>query len=498
MPITQVVCEPPYAQWPPLPQGGLGRDELTAIVNDNARQLGTGNLVAGRALIATGHQAWLWHPGVLAKDIAASQAAAAHHAGAYHLVVDHDPVEPLRLALPVNESGRLTVMTVNLGPHDPEVPPACQPAVKPAVIRNRLQQTADHTGSEVAAGLSRLTEAFSTTGRYETLGQQMGMAINQLRRRHCGEVPVLFSSQLMSMPAFQRVIRRMMARPRDLVSAYNRAVRKFPDAGVPLLAMELDRVELPLWLLAWGRPRQRVFADLAGDPVLLTLEDGTPIDHEAILSARLASAEPSFSPKALLMTALLRSSGCDYFIHGKGGALYERINDHWWPRVFTEPLAPYAVVSADVTLPLDAPLADQQAWDRAVWRAHHLPHNVERERRLGPHEAQLARRKHKLVSTMKHDRNRSRRSEAFSELRRINQKLADSHPELISEAEKELEAADLGLANRQIATRRDWCFALYPPESLDALPGLITSGAQPAEDSSDTAMHEHNGAHPRG
>jgi hypothetical protein len=124
------------------------------------------------------------------------------------------------------------------------------------------------------------------------------------------------------------------------------------------------------------------------------------------------------------------------------------------------------VVSADVTLPLNAPLAEPAEMRRAQWHSHHLPHNLDRE--LGLTDAD-ARRKRELLAHMDDDRDPRRRAAAFAELHAINARLATAHADALRQAEERLHLTRVGVANRELVGKRDWSFALYPAERVATL-----------------------------
>ena len=75
---------------------------------------------------------------------------------------------------------------------------------------------------------------------------------------------------------------------------------------------------------------------------------------------------------------------------------------------------------------------------------------------------------------MDDDRDRVRRARAFEELHEINSGLAAGHPEVLTEARMRLEDAEIGLANRKVAQKRDWFFGLYPKGQIDELAQRIS------------------------
>ncbi len=87
-------------------------------------------------------------------------------------------------------------------------------------------------------------------------------------------------SALLQTPPGAALLDAMLQDARRCVRCYNQATLDQPQAGIPPLVIERERVELPVWALRWQGMRQRVFADLADSEPLLTYEDGTPLPSE--------------------------------------------------------------------------------------------------------------------------------------------------------------------------------------------------------------------------
>ncbi len=417
----------------------------------------------------TGHQPWLWHPGILAKYLAADALTSGNDAETVpgvHVVVDHDVQEALRLELPTQDGHALGIRRVTLAQTQAEVPPACQP---PVDVEQVLQALRDES-TETIVDVSRLSASFDREDvrHANNLGQQVAAVLRALLSPWLARpMRDVYSSQLSREAWFRAELRRLLHDAPAMALAYNRAVAEHSSAGVTPLRVEPDRVELPVWLLAWEQPRRRLFADVADSEPWLVTEDGTRIDPE---SAWLA-------PKALWMTALLRRrvDQCAGFIHGTGGGDYDRAMEAWWSAWKNETLAPQAVVTADVTLPVRAPVADRAQVERAVWVAHHLPHNLDRVPSIAAGHPDLVNEKRVLLERMDDDRNRVRRRTAFDRVHVINDALADAHHALIDRAGTELNTARTGLSNAAVAGKRDWCFALYPEAVLASLRDTIHS-----------------------
>lgn len=442
----KLTIQPPWRQWH-VPAAAsaddhASRQALAEVVNCNADRLGTGRLRGDRPILATGHQAFFWHPGILAKDIAVTVAAEAHDGDRLHVVVDQDVHDVSGLDVPHVVDERIVVERVRLGSQRVEVPTGSHPPV-----------TFDTSHPHLPAVL---TQAVAGLPACRSLAEQVTVALARLREPYAPAMPVVFASQLPQLPVFAACVERMLADASACVLAYNRAAAAHPKAGIAALQWTRERIELPLWQLQPDGPRRRVFADLADSTPLLVNDDDAPVNDRRTLA-----------PRALLLTAQMRSALCDLFVHGLGGGTYDHVMEQWWHDWHGGPLAPMAVATADVHLAFDAPVADRAALDRAVWYAHHLPHNVGRA--LGADADGARQRKDALLASMRATRDRRRRRAAFDELHRINDELAAAHPDLLAAADAQLARARIAIANAAAARRRDWSIALYPAEALAAL-----------------------------
>lgn len=448
--LPTVRAQPPIGQWSLGNDSTHGRAQLVERINRRARRLGTAPLTSpAPRLIATGHQAQLWHPGILAKDVAIDLAAERLSTQRLHLTVDQDTNDAWRLDVPYIDNDELHVRSVLLADQVQGVPTGFQPPADPRHLRERLASLDSPLTAVLSQALGDLPEC-------ESLAEQVAVILARLRRPYAGDIPLLMVSDLAGLAVYESVVSRMLDDAHCCATAYNRAVAEHPEAGMTPLVDNRELAELPLWAVAWGMQRRRVFVDLADAEPLFVYEDGEPIDTGTV----------KLLPRALLLTAVVRGYFCDLFIHGTGGLVYDRVTEAWWRNWAGEALAPMAGATADVYLDLGAPVADRAELDRAVWRRHHLPHNLDRELNL---DGEAVRRKRDLIAHMHDDRDRARRREAFKHIHRINRELAEQHADALAAAARDLHMAQIGVKNARIARRRDWCFALYPPDSLHGL-----------------------------
>lgn len=431
---------------------------------------------------ATGHQALMYHPGILAKDIAAAEAAKATGGRCFHLVVDHDVHDCLSLDVPVADGERLRVHTLNLGRQRLDVPVGAQPAVAVRDALAAIDRTVESFGRKLCVDLSPLRAAWAEAPEsHISLARQMAHVLATLKQPWTGQMSVVYATSLSQWPCFAELVDRMLHDPVNCARRYNDAAAAHPEAGLTPLSIETDRCELPLWAVQRGAMRQRIYAKTHAGPPHLTDERGqaVPTEPPSADEDAFAAGNVQLAPRAITMTALLRRHLCDLFIHGTGGGVYDRVADAWFEQWAGEPLEPFAVVSADLYLPFEQPVRQPSERSRWKWRLHHLRHNVDRELGLDEDEPLVA-EKRQLLATMNVDRDRHRRRAAFDRIHAINAELAQLHPGPIEQAERELHQCEVGIHNAAVARRRDWCFALYPPDSLNALHRAICERIAPS------------------
>lgn len=426
--------EPAPALWASL----LRQTELDAQSRATRSQLG---LPTDGPIVMTGHQAEIWHAGILAKYIAAHSLA--HTAGAHaaHLVVDTDETDPGAVRVPVADAdGRLASKTVRLLPQPPAGVPSCAlPASPPAPADTSAPL------QSIVRGVSSITEALRRHASGANLGAQTGLALGDLMRPWAPLPPPIFASALARTESFAALVRRMADDAPACIAAHNTAAALVPEARLAPLATG-PRPELPLWRLRPGRARVRVYAD------------------------DIANIPPSeLAPRALLLTGFLRLYACDLFIHGAGGAVYDRITERWLGEWLGLTLAPTTMATATLVLPLRAEAPTLDAIDRAAWTAHHARHDPSL---IGDDAA--AERKSSLVALIRTSREQG--ADPLPHYRELQSLLGETRAKHVGAlAELDSRAAALRAQREQasVASDRTWAFPLHEAAALDALAAHI-------------------------
>ncbi len=339
-------------------------------------------LPTDRPVILSGHQAALWHAGILAKHLAASHAARALAAAAAWVVVDQDPEDFTSVRLPVSHAtGEVTAGRWRLASEElaqllaADHAPASIPPFTPRQPPSPRELEGAPALPSVAAGLVAIAAALASSQAHSaSAAEQVASATESLIAPFAPTLPLLFASGLSRTDFFAWFVAQLALNPCRAAQTYNAAAARHPSARIAALAgpgaipgATSGRCELPLWRLDPSTGvRSRVWSDQLA----------------AIPTTQLA-------PRALALTAILRLAACDLFIHGTGGAGldgasgYDAITAEWlsaWlgPSGAPGPLAPTATVTATLTLPLAAePPPTPEAAAHAAWRAHHARHDPE-------------------------------------------------------------------------------------------------------------------------
>ncbi len=340
--MTSILLEPPPAAWPaprrpselPGEVASWRRETLAALEVD-----------ADRTIVATGHQAAIWHAGILAKDLAAMACsrhlqAAGATASPLHFLADHDANDAGLVRLPaLDGQGRLDVVAWRWCPAPHDRPTRDRPATPPTAPPD-IRAPIDGLNARIHA----IHEALAAQADQPTLALQAGLANASLARSLVGDLPRRSMSSLLELPVGNAIIERLRLDPAACIRAHDAAIEADRDRrarggrrprGMASLLARGTRPELPLW---------RVDAEGRRPATVDDLDDATP---------------GSLRPRALLATALARLGGCDLFIHGTGGAAYDLVMEDWIDRwlgpEIAGALAPATVASA--TCRLDLPVA---------------------------------------------------------------------------------------------------------------------------------------------
>ena len=447
----RLFIEPQCPQWSALLSrasqhdgGAIAGKTLAEWKAITRRELG---LAVDRPIIATGHQTLLWHPGILAKYLAVDAFARrfkvnGREPATANLIVDQHADGFGTFEIPVRRAdGSLDIKRVELTPSRPGVPMGMHepfdpgPAPKWDSIEPALPSVRD--------GVKAIYRAVSAHRDAPNAALQMAGALNDLMRLWVRPMPPACATEFIKTSFGRALLQKMVEDPQQCARLYNEAVRAVPEAGIGTLLIRDDYVELPLWLIREDGTRAHAY-----DGDVESMFDGNDI---------------KLMPRALFMTAMLRVVVCDLFVHGRGGANYDRAMEIWvrsWLGVEPHPIA---VVSADVRLPLREEEEHAPSVENAIREYRRLWHN--------PGVGDVKQEYIKMIAGA--PRRSAERKQLFLAM---HEKLEIARQGRTSDVERAagvIEIARRSACDRAIAGRRDWAFPLYPRENIDGLAGAL-------------------------
>ena len=461
-------------------------------------------------LFMTGHQPQLSHPGVWAKNIAVHALADAHCGIGLNLIVDNDIADQLTIPVPA-------------GPHaEPHRKPV---EFAPATSRQPWEELRLRDSEQVREFPDRVHSLMADWNIEPLLGTVWNAAIGSMSQtaslvaaltacrvkeeRRWGmrnlELPV---SELSTTEPFLAFFAHICRNAAEFVRIYNEAVAAYRKENrirnhrqpVPDLKVRGDQYELPFWYWEPGETdRRRVFVRscgagvdlIAGDKHLACLR---PQDDVRVLAD--VQKRGRLRTKALTTTLFARLALADLFVHGIGGAKYDEITDALFRDFVRIPAPEYLTITATLHLPLQPFPVTERTVLELKERLRDIEYNAERFLQ-GDEVERLSQQKQALIDEANAERaeglSRSERRQRRPARRQRHLQLKEIEARLaaMAETERQKAAAELEVAERQLAANRvlksrEFPSVLFPEPMLkDLLDAIRQSAAASVESTSD-------------
>jgi hypothetical protein len=448
-------------------------------------------------VILTGHQAGFGHAGVFAKTVAADALAAGAGGVTVFLTVDSDVPKSRQLAVPRVEGNQLQRVFVDVPGCDPRLPSEWQAEVGVdqwagffARVRSLWSGSDDSLLQTFADGW--LAAARPKPGFCDGMIAAHAAVEKTLDLARARDVR---ASQLCTTPEFRAFVAHLALRASAFAAQYNQAQRAYRQRyGVrnvhrpaPALRVGADRVELPFWVARRGQPRRRLYVADRGDVVEFFADD----EQIGVLrKARLAQAEYQQDPwpvetdgwhlrlRALTLSAFVRLLLADLFVHGIGGAKYDRMTEDFVQRFFGIELSPMCCVSATMHLPLPQHGVSQEDVRAARWASRDIRYNPQRYLANLPRDRLDCREE--LIqesATLKATRPRDHavRARVFHEVRRLNGKLLRCDPTRADDLDRRARQLEEQWRQDRVALDREYFFALHRHSDMERLVERVRS-----------------------
>lgn len=462
------------------------RTELFHLAQQYSRRfnLPTPPALGDRLLVVTGHQCELFHCGIIVKYMLLDHLARATDGVALNLAADHDLPKHTNLRIPYTANDRLTQCELPLRSLAPHVPMEHQPPstsddlarfserLLALPLTGRLRERATH----IVELLQRICQSVTNLA-------QVYMRLNHRLADELGlawiDLPVSIMCQSESFATF---VADAILQAERFGECYNvaladyRTEHRIRNAAQPL--PNLTAGELPFWLFRPNSPRKPLYVRSEADE--LTLNDGecdvACIKRAeltgAVLLQALDAASLELRPRALTLTVFARLFLADMFVHGIGGAHYDKVADHLIRSYYEIDPPAFSCVSATMQLPLGQYVGLDQAQEKLRRLAQ-----LERDRRYNPQryvegdELCAAR----WAAIAESDRLRREaaakpmRRAAFEKIARLNGRIAEGMGQLQPGIQQQREWIYREMAAGQVAYDREYFFGLFGVEELEEL-----------------------------
>jgi len=432
-------------------------------------------------ILMTGHQPEFFHPGVWIKNFVVSALARELGFAPLNVIVDNDSAKHTSVRVPALGGDKATTRSATLatGVSDLAYEEVGAEKLRAKEFVEELRETTrDGTTEAAAASTIRLLseEAKRAT---DLVGLVVGVRCNLEREMGFGslELPV---SALSETDGFRKFAAHVLSTPWDFAECYNSALKRYRQENhvrgkrrpLPDLARSRDNAETPFWTWQRNSQRERLFVKRDGDRIRFAdpiSRDGNTgwdegnCDEARAALASLAQRGWKVRPRALSMTAFLRSFGSTGFIHGIGGGKYDEITDSFLSEFFgLEPL-PYWVVSATLLLPI--PL--KHVAPRAVTEQRRLlrdfrynPQRHAGKKREDEKFRALVEKKSEWIRTDPAPGEEGRRR--FEDIRRLNKEMLQVIQTDLRRERERLQKMEEDVRFDAIAGNREYSFILHP------------------------------------
>jgi hypothetical protein len=351
--------------------------EYTAAYRDARRPDDVAGWIA-RPIIMGGHQPELFHAGVWLKNAALDAYARRVGGTAINLIVDSDRCQGTTAPVPVGTPRAARLEHVPFDVAAPEMPWEERGVVDRDCFESFGNRAADLLAPLAPDCILRPWWPLVVERTHEShrLGLGIAQARHMLEERLGLESLELPVSEMVRLPTVMVFIGWLLAHAPRLHEAHNAAVAAYRrehrvrghGRPIPELAARREAgeewLEVPWWLWAKDEPRRRrVFASRSADGLTLsdleTVRIELPISPETSPSkwvdalSRIEEHQLRLRPRAVVTTLIARLLVADVFVHGIGGAAYDRITDDLVRRLTGCDPPRHAVVSGTLRLPVE-------------------------------------------------------------------------------------------------------------------------------------------------
>ncbi len=426
------------------------------------------NVASDAPLVMAGHQPSFYHPGVLYKYRLLAEAAA-RGMTAVNLNVDTDPSEGFLVKVPSYAVGEYRRTVHYAAPGAANMLYVDAPAQEGEISVFTENVLGDLRS--IPERIFSFGEVFVETELRHELPPLMVDAAVRIRRTYTshwpGNVLELPLSELCRTAPFFTFAFGLLARAPEVAAIFNETLATYrADHGIrskanpfPDLAADGQAVETLFWISKSG-VRLPLSVIIRGKFPALLVDGVHEIRDAAMLQEFCHGRKLQLWPRALALSVLNRLFVADLFVHGIGGAKYDRITDTFISRFHGVAAPPFAVASATLKLPgLDDPIPELTALRQRLREAAFHPESFLKN---APPEL-LAEKENLRAAIAAPGADKKGIGKRISQINvELNHLIGPARHDL----ERRIALAEKALGRHEALTDREFPYFLYPPTAM--------------------------------
>ncbi len=458
--------------------------ELSNIKNLFWDELNISNYNTNNTIIAAGHQPVFYYPGILSKNYYAGKMAAETGGIALNFVVDSD-TGLIETPVPCKNIYGLCKKRVSVKTDKNSVFAQFQPSRED--IEDFFEKTKNHLNTldddfqEIRDAFHQYKKQFFQ--KFEEINHFVD-TISSLRAQFesasGANLHDLKISDIAKTKAYNLFIYYIIKNIETFRLHYNKAInqnKRNEYQPVKETGKTDGLYELPFWLIK-DKTRHPVFGCCTEEGILHFLSPG--INYETKVSASGVRAEQiaekisnSFTlyPKATILTFIIRLFFCDMFIHGTGGAEYEKVNNDFIQSFFALPSKlRFQSATGNIYLPLEKkmPNPGNLQKDYSIYRKWLRKYKQKPEDLLPPKLAEKYKEEKKHIGSQMKETPPGKRKELNDQIVRLNEKMREHLTKEYQKTTEALNNINRILKNKDVYLERCYPYFIYPKGYLTA------------------------------
>ncbi len=453
----------------------FARDKFLYLIKDNFLKFAKiQEICKDKFIIATGHQPIFYYPGIIFKNYFISKIAKELDGLPINFVVDTD-IANINIPVPGKVNNNYYKKYIKIA--NPEK--LCYAWFKPArkEVKNffvdieKIVKTLNH--KDILKSFRKYTKRFFYF--YEKNKNFIETIIflrQEFEKLYKFPVLDLKVSEISKSIGFYNFVWLIIKNIEDFVDIYNEATKlnikrkKNIYQPVKLLYNEKNIYELPFWYIKGKRYRLFIKKNnnklhFLGENNLSLIEIDQANKGEAEIINILKKNIIIF-PKAITLTMILRMFFSDLFIHGTGGASYDKVTNYILKKFFKlKDELKYLIVTGNIYLPLDIDInkIEEKYIEKKRW-LNNVKYHPEKFMNKELAEYYIG-EKRKLSLQLNRTKNPAERRKIHNKLKSIHQEMVDFFKRRIEIVEETIKDYEKILKYKDVFLEREYPYFFY-------------------------------------